>query len=357
VKKQISAGLCGLLLCCLWLAPASAYETWTWEQVGKIPRLAMDSQDYGGVLILSDNPETVEASGIMYQDYVEGAARLFMHHVNGGSSPCLIAAVLQNDGNEPAVVAVDKSTLVGPGFNYSLIGKQVCQQYFEANDFYKITVPAHGSAVLDPRMLAKIVNRNQLITGMYDFTTDKKLLVKTVMTSYGANVLKYAAKAPILPMETEHPRGTFKTCNRMLFLNDEYVPEQDGRRAIFLADNINDHFLTGIDGITGKPALNFGNYGVVYQLLLVNANNQPYRLEINPRGGTYGGALGLRNRLGMTRWKVVLTPREQTVFGQNTVCHVEQVTDLDGAIVNQLLFTPPAASNLPIHLILEPLQK
>ncbi|MEI6287306.1 MAG: copper amine oxidase [Bacillota bacterium] len=331
----------------------NAYEVWTWDMLGHLPELAVDRHDYGPRLLLSDNPETADEFGILYQDVVFGATRLFMHHVNGTSTPAWIGAILQNDGETDVKVEVTKHAYLGPDFDYSLIGKLTNTEYFAFNMPYSFVVPAHQSRLLDADMVKKMVYRNQLITGMYDCYIDGKLLLKTVMAPRNRELVQYSGIAAILPKENMHPRGTFSTSDRALFFQKEYQPTADGLAAVTLADNEVDKFLVGVDGITGEQVVNYGNYGVVYRLFLMTAENQPFNLYLNPRGGTYGGALGYRP--GQTLlWANIDTPSGRTVFAEQTMYHVEKVMQINNELVTQLLFSPPGASNLPIKLLFSP---
>ncbi len=65
----------------------------------KLPEWPVTANSYGGKLLLSDSPEMVTADGIMYQDTVEGDARLFFHHVNATDKARKIVVLLENSGD------------------------------------------------------------------------------------------------------------------------------------------------------------------------------------------------------------------------------------------------------------------
>lgn len=50
--------------------------------IENLPEWRVTSISRGGKLLLSDSPEMVTEDGILYQDKVEGNARLFFYHVN-----------------------------------------------------------------------------------------------------------------------------------------------------------------------------------------------------------------------------------------------------------------------------------
>ena len=342
-----------VLLVMLSASVGQAYQVWSWDMLGHMPEIAVDARDYGPRLLLSDNPETTAECGVLYQDYVYGATRLFMHHVNAAEAANWIGAVLQNDGDDAVAVQVTKHAYVGPGLDYSAIGKTTNSEYFSFNAPYSLIVPAHGAIILDGDMLKQKVERDKLITGMYDFYVNGRLLCKTVMAPGRGEFVDYALRAKVLPKENQHPRGTFPAADRAVFFKSEYQPLADGLCALTLADGIIDKFQTGIDGITGEKVTNYGNYGVRYRLFITATDGQPYNIYLNPWGGTYGGALAYRVPQSVD-WLTINTPRDRTVFAENTIYHVEFVSQINNELVTQLLFSPPGASNLPVKLLFAP---
>ena len=72
-------------------------ENWNWQDgIPKYEEAKVAIVEDGPTLLFSDSPEMVKASGIMYQDKVQGDIRLFFHHVNDTDSLKKIAVVFRN---------------------------------------------------------------------------------------------------------------------------------------------------------------------------------------------------------------------------------------------------------------------
>jgi hypothetical protein len=306
---------------------------------------------FGGHLLLSDSPETVPADGIMYQDTVNGSARLFFHHVNGTAVPKKIVAVLVNEGSEAANVTVSQYGVAGPSADYMAVGKAAQQEYLSAPELYLLAVPPHGVALLAPVLDVTVVSPNMLVNGIYDFQTDKPLTVKMMMLPVTADVEKAAATATVLPSDMYRLRGTFDGPDRLLVPEKAYDPKQDGVLALTLADNQVDRYQRGIDATDGSAVINYGNYGVVYKLYIPSAFGSDLQVFLNPRGGDFAGALGVKYKYQVEAPLPV--PLNAASFGSK-VSDLSKVGTFASGQSLWLTFSPPGASNLPVRLIFAP---
>jgi len=318
----------------------------------QLPEWPVNSSAYGGKLLLSDSPEMVTDDGIMYQDTVEGDARLFFHHVNSTSTPKKIIVMLENSGDEPVNITVYQHGLGGPGYDYLAVGKKAQMDYLNGGELYIVEVPAHGTAELAPALSNTVVENNMLVNGIYDFKTDRPVKVSTMMMPVDANVKAFAAQAKVLPADQQRLRGTFEHKDRMLVPDKAYSVKQDGTVVITLADHKIDKYVTGIDATDGSQVLNYGNYGIVYKLYVPSAFDGKVAYHLNPRGGDYAGGIGVRyqNR----DHSVVPTPELSTSFGANTEKDIAFIGSFDGGQSVWLTFSPPGASNLPVKLLITP---
>jgi hypothetical protein len=322
------------------------------KDVLKLPEWVMTSTAYGGKLLLSDSPEMVTADGVMYQDTVNGSARLFFHHVNGTNVSKKMVVLLENAGSQPAHITVHQYGLGGPGYDYLAIGKEVQMTYLKGTNLYPIEVAAQGTAQLIPGLDNLVVEPNMLLNGMYDFITDQPVKVRVMMLPVEADIKKFAKQAKVLPADQYHLRGTFEGKDRMLIPSKVYDPKQDGAVVLTLADNQLDRYVEGIDATDGTPTLNYGNYGVVYRLFLPSeaAGNITYYL--NPRGGEYAGGIGVKYKYKLEN--PVPTPFGRVSFGSDALKDVATIGSYQGGQSLWLTFSPPGASNLPVKLMIVP---
>lgn len=354
MKNWICKGLLGIMLSLTAASPAFAADAdkLAGLDILNLPEWTVTSSSFGGTLLLSDSPEMVPEDGVMYEDTVSGDGRLFFHHVNNTTTPKKIVVLLENAGSEPAQVTVYQHGLAGPSHDYLAVGKQVQIDYLGKNDIYLVDVPAHDAKQLSYQLADMVVEPSMLVNGIYDFKADKPVKVRVMMMPVNADVKKFATTAKVLPPDQYRLRGTFSGANRMLIPNKVYNPAEDGPVSLTLADNVIDRYIEGIDATDGSKVLNYGNYGVVYNLFLPSEHNGKIKYFLNPRGGTYAGALGVKYQ--HVNGAPLLTPADQLAFGENKITDFAQVGAFDGGQSLWLTFSPPGASNLPVKLVVLP---
>lgn len=338
------------------LAGTVAFAAPANSDIGKLDVLKLSEWDmttssHGGKLLLSDSPETVPGDGIMYQDIVSGAGRLFFHHVNGTKEPKKIVVLLENSSSEPARVTVSNRGLSGPGYDYLQVGKAVQVEYLTMPDIYLVEVPAKGSSHLIYELNDKVVEPDMLVNGMYDFHADRPVNVKVMMLPVKEDVRKFAATAKVLPADQWRLRGTFEGYDRMMIPHAIYNPSKHGTVAITLADNAIDMYAKGIDATDGTSVVNYGNYGVVYRLFLASENSGNINYWINPRGGEYAGALGIKYNYVARQLN---TPADRLFFGTGTIKEMQKLGAFEAGRSLWFTFSPPGASNLPVKIIVSP---
>ena len=314
------------------------------------PEWPVSVTPYGGTLLLSDSPETVKEDGILYQDTVSGSLRVFMYHLNGTGASKKVVVTLENPGDKPVKVLLHKKGYGGPGYNYMEVGKKAEQTYLDSKGIETITLSPKELRLLDSSLGRIVVPADTLVNGIYDFLADGPVTVKVMSMPVDANIGKFAAKAKILPNDDQRLRGTFPGKDRLIIPHRLYRGEQDGTVTIALADPNKDGYVTGIDATDGSPALNYGNYGVLYRIFLPGeSGNAAYLL--NPRGGEYAGVMGIQYKHETSY--TLATPGDRLFFG-STPSDSAYLGTFDASQSLWLTFSPPGASNLPVKLILRP---
>ncbi len=306
----------------------------------------------GGTLLLSDSPEMVAEDGILYQDKVAGNVRLFFYHVNASKAAKRLAVVVENDGAKAARVTITRRGLGGPGYDYMAVGKEAMTDYLSGGGHRRLSIAPGGSAPLAGEIGECAVLPNMLINGIYDFTADQPVTVKVVMLPVLADGGDFTRKARVLRADKVHLRGTFRGADRTVVPLEEYDPLKHEAVAITLADNKADGYLKGIDATDGSAVLNYGNYGVVYRIVLKTKTKVRFGCYIAPRGGEYAGAVGVRYR-GAAQ-ETVATPQESVFFGEKGDRDFAPVGFFEGGRPLTLIFSPPGGSNMPVRLAIIP---
>lgn len=317
------------------------------------PEWTLTATQYGGKLLLSDSPETVNADGIMYQDTVSGDVRLFFHHVNGTDKPKKILVLLNNSGPTEAQVAVYHYGFAGPGDSYGAIGKTAQEDYLtNSRAAYSVTIPAGKQTFLWNSQKTMTVRPGELVNGIFDFKISQPVTVKVVMVPDDYHD-KTLGMLKVLAPDRDALRGTFEGRDKLLVPDAVYNPKQDGVVAITLADNDVDPYIVGTDATNGNPVMNYGDYGVMYHLFVPSVEGQgKFNSYLNPRGGDYGGALGIKFEHQLH--DPILTPPGPGIFGTDTIEAVSLIGSYESGKSLWLTFSPPGASNLPVKIMLVP---
>ena len=318
----------------------------------KAPEWPVTMTSFGGRLLLSDSPEIVPGDGIMYQDTVKGKTRLFFHHVNGTTESKKIVVLLVNNNDHAARVTVSQHGIAGPGGDYLAVGKAAQQEYLADSDLYLLDVPPHGTTLLAPVLNVVSVGPNMLLNGIYDFHTDRTLTVKVMMMPLAANVDDAASALTVLPTDRYRLRGTFDGPDRLVMPDKAYDGERDGPVAFTLADNRIDLYQKGIDATDGSQTLNYGNYGVVYHLYIPSAHGGSLQVLMNPLGGEFAGAMGVKYNYAVNAPRPV--PADKLFLGRDPQPQLASIGTFAGGRSLWLTFSPPGASNLPVRVLIVP---
>ena len=336
-------------------------------------RWEVETQDTGGTLLFSDSPEYVKESGILYRDTVEGDARILYYHLNETAQPKKVAVVFETDA-DLAVVSVSRGATGTPSMDYLHVGKETQIAYFDAQEMHeRIHVAKERPRLLVPAMDETVLAPGELVYGVYDFHASAPVRVSVIM--YGSDVDPFAflRTAHVLPRDEIALRGTFRGMNRIITAPKIYHPGRDGAVYFPIGDNVYDTYRSGIDATDGTPVVNYGNYGILYQINIPTAGRVQTRYFLSPLGGVYAGAMraasGTKNRL-------VETPSLRPYFGDQTRPESAQVAQAreEGLLLLteyteladlgtyssdqpvQFEYSPPGASNLPVNIILMPEQ-
>ncbi|MDR3564746.1 MAG: copper amine oxidase [Negativicutes bacterium] len=320
--------------------------------VDNLPEWRVANSTYGGKLLLSDSPEMVTADGILYQDQVDGMARLFFYHVNATDTAKRLEVILENRGPEVAHVAVRQHGLGGPGYIWMAVGKDAVTSYLACRQSYQVSVPAKGSMPLAGGIGDTAVLPNMLVNGIFDIVADRPVTVKVLQMPLFADSGEFSRKAPILPPDEPHLRGTFEGANRRLVPLTIFDPEHDSAIAMTLADNQIDPYLVGVDATDNSKVVNYGNYGVVYRIFLPSKKIGQFACYLAPIGGDYAGSIGIKYR--NVDQDPVATPPARLSFGGDGASDFALLGIFNAHEPLWLTFSPPGGSNLPVRIVVLP---
>ncbi len=316
-----------------------------------LPEWPVTTSEAGGLLFLSDSPEEFFSEGILYQDKVKGSARLFFHHVNGMVTKKRVVILLKNLGSAPAQVDVIRYGVSKPDTDYLRAGRAIQADYFRESKPFKLVIAPKSHILLQTRGPVPVVAPTEIMTGMIDFNVDKEVQLTVAAISEQGDPATLLNQLAVLPPGDPHLRGTFSRTDRLMLAKSPYNPVNDGPVSITLSDGEIDPFLTGRDATTRIAVKNEGNYGVVYRMLLPTTGKGKIRCYFNPRGGVYAGWLRVKTKNGS---RMVGTPAKGLSFGHQTLADFELLAEFPAGESIWVTFSPAGASNLPVRLLLLP---
>lgn len=313
------------------------------------PVLTPERQDDPIPLLLSNSPEKVSTSGLLYEDTVQGLARLMAYHTNGLGVPARLLLVAANMGNSPQTVRLLRQGSIASTSVVALLGQ------VSLLDF--LTSKPVGQFVLEAGQAVPLYISSQLAPGEgLSFKLDLEatgavqlsfyLLEEPLFSSFSnlsAPATLDALRAlPVLAPDGVHARGTFLGAVRRLRLDLSGL-EPGAARRLVLGDNLLDPALEGRDAISGNAYRLSGNYGVTYLIRVENAAGTVGAFA--PRGGMYSGAIRVNGvYVALPQSGVLLRGDLPMIFYRN----------LDGPFLSprmELEFVPAAGSFLPVNLV------
>jgi len=241
--------------------------------------------EYGGpTLLMSNSPETVPYPGIVYQDRARGQVRIFYHHKNGSGQNCSIVVWARNPGNRNVNLRIKKLGLGGPSTDEMFLGQRVAASYLGSAGGASMNIAPGENVTLNGEQGGRTVKPGEIISGMLDLECDGELIFTVAMLAPGQSHL---SPLPVLPADRSHVRGTFKKSDVSI---DVRLSGERPEKIILGRGIDGDHFLRGIDSLTGEEVTNTGNYGVVYNINVYSPTTAG--ILLNPRGAGFRGAVG-----------------------------------------------------------------
>lgn len=344
------------------------------DGIGVLPvelRRSGESPQY----LLSDKPEYFRTGdGIAMQEEVKpGVVRLYLYHVpEPTGAKKVVASVIENLSNEPMRLEMLRRGAPAPSGDYHALAKQALADYWDESWVRPapVVVPPRGRVLVDEALSSAVVTKDILVHGLYEFRVDRPARVTVFQKDPGAPI-EVMDRLPKLPLVLPgfHPSGA----GRGLFAGADVDGELAGGgvydtargvRQIVVADGVTDAWVTGRDSLTpGVPAVNKGNYGVMYRLKLRLKSTDGRRVALliaTDRSGRWCEAAGatVRVREGTGPARTLLLPSDTPRFQRMPeACVIGTLAPKPGEVIEvELTYSPPGASCLPTPILLVPFE-
>ena len=290
-------------------------------------------EDDGNItLFFSNSPENVSENGVLYADDLRGNIRLMYSHQNMSQTRKRFYLIARNTSEEEVALKYLKGGYSGPSADMFGVGAMGIMRYFQSYYDKEVVIPPHkwitlniGSNELLP------TNPGECIYGLYEVSTTAKLRFMAIALDENKNLEDALPTLPVLKRDS-HNRGTFNNANRTLTVDAKPFTR------VIIGDGKSDPFLMGYDGLSQQVTQNHGNYGVLYDIKI--KSGEPLTVIANPRGGGFAGSFSLGGNY-------FLAPKSGG-FAFNVTNMNTMLGTINGD--TDMVFIPPASSNLPIHI-------
>lgn len=288
-------------------------------------------------LLISDSPENIRTAGILYQDKINGKARLYANHVNRTDKSLQFAILATNNGTEPVTLKTTNSGEVYPSKYAMLLGSESGVDFLMYDTKQDSFTIQPGDTIIY-RSFEKF-NPNYGINTMYDIESSGELTITFAADeTTSVNMLNLSKLG-----YDGHVRGTFEGAD-INWNVDLSTVGNDKIQRLVIGDGATDPFISGFDVQRNMEVKATGNYGAVYTITVNNPGN--HAILLNARGGSFKGVFKVNGQFVKTPNSGILTPQDGYVTLGQTSTKDSKVT---------IEFTPPAGSSFPINLIFYPL--
>ncbi|HIW32662.1 MAG TPA: copper amine oxidase N-terminal domain-containing protein [Candidatus Paenibacillus intestinavium] len=302
--------------------PESAYKT-TYDTTRK--------------LLVSDSPENIRTSGILYEDHINGKVRLYANHVNKSGGNIQLAILATNNGSAPVTLVTNNVGEALPSQNAMLLGSEAAIDFLLHDEITEEFVVQPGETIIYRQFPTLFPEYG--INAIVDVEATGQLqMTFAADTEASTNMLSLSKLA-----YEGHVRGTFEASAIHRELNMSKMGTKKLQRLV-IGDGIADSFVNGYDVQRNVATKLSGNYGVVYDITIHNPHNMAVLLMA--RGGTFKGAFKVNGQFVRVPISGVLAPMDGFVSLGQTSKKDKKLT---------IEFIPPAGSSFPLQLVFYPL--
>ena len=365
-------------------------------------------------LLLSDSPEYVKEPGIVAAGTLHGKSRIYFYHVNEQTAPMKVGILLENKGNAPAFVEIERAIYAKPNSDYFKVGRELSKKEIATSQLNLgtwaqegVNIPVRSKVmkkdikqekenlaqskkikakrieeeiekdvtsrsislvsydtsgtefVLRPGEVRPIftelekvlMKQDDLFSGIIDFSTTEPVYASVAVMEPKSTVTYGLPLLPIHPMDDVELRGTYEGMRRFHIVEPQFNSDA-GPASFEIANDGEDAFISGVDETTnGKMVKNKGNYGVSNVYVLHTEGKTPYALYFNPLGGAFSGTFRLTSSKGTRTYDV---PVKGPYLGHQTIYDTQLLDEFDKPEDLLLEYMSPGASNLPVRFLLIP---
>jgi len=291
----------------------------------------VEIEDKEGTLIVSNSPERVSTSGMLYKDTVSGKGRLLVHHQNAAEINKKLVITAAASDNEDVNLSISNKAIKGPSRDILGTGQAALREYLKGIVKKNYTLkPGEPQCIYDSSG-NKAWKKEDVISGLLDFESDGNVTFTVASLDVNSEV-DNLSNLSVLKRDN-HIRGTFGVIERYYTVDLAQIDQP----AKLVIGKSSAEWVTGKDALTGEQVENAGNYGV--SVMIKVKNHEDIGIVLNARGGAYLGAI--------KGWdgKVFDSPREEVLSDKKIATLIGMIK---ANAPNQFVYMLPNGSAAPV---------
>lgn len=291
----------------------------------------VEIEDKPGKLLISDSPERVKSSGILYKDSVSGEGRLLVHHQNAaGAGKKLVVVAVSNESTD-VNLSISNKAIEGPNRDILGTGQNALNKYLKGTPQKNYTLKPNQPVCIYDSTLSRNWKKEDLVSGLFDFNSSGNVTLTVAALDSSSPIESISKLSPL--SGDRHIRGTFDVTERYYTVDTTDIEEPTK----LVVGKESEEWLTGIDAMTGEQVQNMGNYGVSIYIKI--KNNENMGVILNARGGAYQGAIKWRDG------RVFNSPTEEVLTSKKIATLVGMIKANEP---NQFTYMLPNGSAAPV---------
>ncbi len=287
--------------------------------------------DVPGTLLMSNSPESIYSSGILYKETTTGIGRLLVHHQNRTQYSKKLMVLVTNPGNESVTLKVSNRAIAGPNKHILQTGQKAVSTYLKGSAAQNYTIAPGQTICIYDSSTEKGWTKEEVVSGTLDFDSSGAINWQVVAMDEKSSI-ENLSKLQVLDRDV-HNRGTFDVIERQYVLDLNNV--QEATKLVLGREK--EEWLQGVDALTGDTIWNKGNYGLPIKIVI--QNNEDMGVIANARGG---------NILGALKWNksIIFNIPNEGVLNSQTVAALVGTVEKNSE--NEIIYMLPNGSSAPM---------
>ncbi|WP_282935305.1 stalk domain-containing protein [Paenibacillus sp. RC67] len=246
----------------------------------KLPVLVRQPEDRPLIVGRSMNPNS--QLGYLYQEKVNGKARLNLQYTNGMDKPARFAIAIRNNNEKAVHITTTRKSQPNPSIYGEIRANKTAEDFLSSKSLDEEMVVEAGSTAY--YALSKDIDPGQVFQGLYDITADGEVSVSYLMINPGDST--YDLGKYSIVGQKESKSGTYPVSEVTWQIDASNLKEMT---KLGIGDTSLEPALTGMNAFSKESLVNEGNSGVRYRIKLDNAAKTG--IALHPRNGFVQGSV------------------------------------------------------------------